>query len=80
MITPLTEVGLFCYFIFLFFFFCYFGFFFLVFFWRGGYLGGWELTNTVLDPGFVERGGGAKRPGAHHVFKIFLDTFISYSS
>lgn len=52
----------------------------LVFFGGGGYLGGWELTNTVLDPGFVERGGGAKRPGAHHVFKIVLDTFISYSS
>lgn len=77
MITPLTEVGLFCYFIY---FFCYFWGVFLFFFWRGGYLGGWELTNTVLDPGFVERGGGAKRPGAHHVFKIFLNTFISYSS
>lgn len=78
MITPLTEVGLFCYFIY--FFWLFLGFF-LFFFWRGGggYLGGWELTNTVLDPGFVER-GGAKRPGAHHVFKIFLDTFISYSS
>lgn len=76
MITPLTEVGLFCYFIF----FLLFWFFVLFFFLRGGgYLGGWELTNTVLDPGFVER-GGAKRPGAHHVFKIFLNTFISYSS
>lgn len=79
MITPLTEVGLFCYFIF---FFLLFWFFVLFCFLEGGggYLGGWELTNTVLDPGFVERGGGAKRPGAHHVFKIFLNTFISYSS
>lgn len=56
MITPLTEVGLFCYFIFILFFL--FWFFVLVFFLEGGgYLGGWELTNTVLDPGFVERGG-----------------------
>lgn len=78
MITPLTEVGLFCYFIF--FFFVILVFCFVLFFGGGGYLGGWELTNTVLDPGFVERGGGAKRPGAHHVFKIFLNTFISYSS
>lgn len=57
MITPLTEVGLFCYFIFLFFFFVILVFFFWFFFGGGGYLGGWELTNTVLDPGFVERGG-----------------------
>lgn len=57
MITPLTEVGLFCYFIF-FFFFVILVFCFVLFFGGGGgYLGGWELTNTVLDPGFVERGG-----------------------
>lgn len=54
MITPLTEVGLFCYF----FFFLLFWFFVLFCFLEvGGYLGGWELTNTVLDPGFVEMGG-----------------------
>lgn len=54
MITPLTEVGLFCYFFFFFFVILVFCF---LFFLEGGYLGGWELTNTVLDPGFVERGG-----------------------
>lgn len=55
MITPLTEVGLFCYFVLSFFVILVFCF--LFFFGGGGYLGGWELTNTVLDPGFVERGG-----------------------
>lgn len=54
MITPLTEVGLFCYFIFFFLLFWFFVLF--CFLEGGGYLGGWELTNTVLDPGFVERG------------------------
>lgn len=56
------------------------------FFWRGGgYLGGWELTNTVLDPGFVERGGGGKAKGLEasefceflrHFFLAILAVFI----
>lgn len=67
MITPLTEVGLFCYF---YFFFVILVFCFVLFFWEGGggYLGGWELTNTVLDPGFVERGGGCEAAGSSSCF------------